>query len=129
MGNSVKSNNYNFVDKIFSQTAYYRLKQMDFGNKYTYSNIISLEKVVEKGNLKIYPNPLSNQPFLTVDLSENNQNQATIAIFEANGHLIHQNTEGVDIVKIPVNDWANGLYLIRLTTHDGATTTTKFVKN
>ncbi len=129
VGNSVKSNNYNFVDKIFSQTAYYRLKQMDFGNKYTYSNIISLEKVVEKGNLKIYPNPLSNQPFLTVDLSENNQNQATIAIFEANGHLIHQNTEGVDIVKIPVNDWANGLYLIRLTTHDGATTTTKFVKN
>ena len=129
MGNSVKLNVYNFEDYNFTQTAYYRLKQVNFDGKYTYSNIVSLEKIKEKGYLKIYPNPLSNQPFLTVDLSEYNQNQAIISIFEANGRLIHQNTEGGDIAKIPVNDWAKGLYFIRLTTNDGKTVVSKFVKN
>jgi Secretion system C-terminal sorting domain len=129
VGNSVKMNVYNFEDYNFTQTAYYRLKQVNFDGKYTYSNIVSLEKIKEKGNLKIYPNPLSNQPFLTIDLSEYSPNQATISIFEANGRLIHQNTEGGDIAKISVNDWAKGLYLIRLTTNDGKTVVSKFVKN
>ncbi len=128
-GNSVKINSYDFVDKNFSQTAYYRLKQVDFDHKYTYSNIVSLEKTKSKGNFKIYPNPLSSQPFLTVDLSNINQNQATIAVFEANGRLLYQNTEGVGIVKIPVTDWTKGLYLIRLTTQDGKTVVSKFIKN
>ncbi len=129
VGNSAKINTYNFVDKNFTQTAYYRLKQVDFDNKYTYSNIVSLEKTKEKGNLKIYPNPLSSQSFLTVDVSENNQNQANITVFEANGRLIYQNTEGGGSIKIPVNDWAKGLYLIRLTTNDGKTVVSKFIKN
>lgn len=128
-GNTTKINAYNFVDNNFTKTAYFRLKQVNFDGKYTYSNIVSLEKILEKGNLKIYPNPLSNQHFLTVDLSENNQNQANISIFEANGRLIYRNTEGVGSVKIPVNDWANGLYFVRLTTHDGKTAVSKFIKN
>lgn len=140
VGNSVKNNTYDFLDDNFTQTTYYRLKQVDFDGKYTYSNIVSLEKTKDKGYLKVYPNPLSSQPFLTVDASEINQNQATISVFEANGRLLYQNTvepeaksrffgEGVGVVKIPVNDWAKGLYLIRLNMNDGKTVVSKFIKN
>jgi hypothetical protein len=128
-GNSAKLNTYNFVDADFNQTAYYRLKQIDFDGKYTYSPTVSLQKTREKSGVKIYPNPISNNSLLTIDLPESNQNATNIAIFETNGRLLYQNTEGVGLVKIPVNDWSKGLYFIRLTANDGKTTVTKFVKN
>ncbi len=128
-GNSALQHSYDFVDVQFNQTAYYRLKQVDFDGKYSYSPIVALQKKESKGNVKIYPNPLSNQSVLTIDLSENNQTTSSIAIFEANGRQIYQNTEGGDVLKIPVSDWSKGLYVIRLTGQDGQTTVSKFVKN
>ena len=117
------------MDKNFNQTAYYRLKQLDFDGKYAYSSSIALQKIGEKARVKIYPNPVSNQSFLSIDFSENNQKNTHIAIFESNGRLIYQNTIGQSVVKIPVTDWLNGLYLIRLTSEDGKTTVSKLVKN
>lgn len=129
-GNSVKINTYDYLDKNFTQTAYYRLKQLDFDGKYAYSPILSLQKTGEKGDLKIYPNPVSNQSILTIDLSENKEYPSAIAIFNANGQCVYLNkwvNEG--IFKIPVKDWSNGLHYIHFTTFEGKTRIYKFVKN
>lgn len=127
-GSSFQLNTYNFIDKNFNQTAYYRLKQLDFDGKYAYSPVVALQKTVEKGNVKIYPNPVSDQPFLTIDISENSPFDTNIAIFESNGRQIYLNAHAKDQTTIPVSDWANGIYFIRLTTNEGKTAVSKFVK-
>jgi Secretion system C-terminal sorting domain len=129
VGNSVQLNMYNFVDNAFEKTAYYRLKQLDTDGKFSYSPVIALQKFGLKGSMKIYPNPLSNQATLNIDFAENSYKNASISVFESNGKPIYQkNVEGQDAVQINVNDWARGLYLIRLTTNEGQTILSKFVK-
>jgi Secretion system C-terminal sorting domain len=129
VGNSVQFNSYNFIDNNFEKTAYYRLKQLDMDGKFSYSPVIALQKFGSKGSMKVYPNPLSNQATLSIDFAENSFKNASISVFESNGKPIYQkNVEGQDAVQINVNDWAHGLYLIRLTTNDGQTILSKFVR-
>jgi hypothetical protein len=129
VGNSVQLNSYNFVDNNFEKTAYYRLKQLDMDGKFSYSPVIALQKFGLKGSMKIYPNPLSNQVTLNIDFAENIYKNGSISVFESNGKPIYQkNVEGQDAVQINVNDWARGLYLIRLTTNEGQTILSKFVR-
>ena len=129
VGNSVQLNTYNFVDNAFEKTAYYRLKQLDMDGKFSYSPVIALQKLGLKNNMKIYPNPLSNQSTLNIDFAQNVSENASVSVFESNGKLIYQkNVEGQDATQINVNDWSRGFYLIRLTTNEGQTVLTKFVK-
>jgi len=56
-GNSDEIKEYSFIDKRnFSMNSYYRLAQVDFDNKVTYSNVIELINEEESG-VTIYPNP------------------------------------------------------------------------
>lgn len=129
-GNTFDLKNYEFVDAIFDKTSYYRLKQIDFDGQFTYSPIVSLQYKTEKGAIKIYPNPSVNQSILTISQSENTQNLSKIVIYDTNGRLIYQNTSlnNQDTIKIPVADWAKGLYLIHLINGE-KTSIEKFVKN
>lgn len=129
-GSSNTVNNYSFVDNQFIQTAYYRLKQIDFDGKITYSNIVNLQKIGEGMTLKMYPNPLSTESFLTIDFSETTDESLNIAIFDVNGRKMYQNKteKGLESLKIPVSDWARGLYLVQVI--DGKKNSlSKFVKN
>ncbi len=129
VGNSVQLNVYNFVDNAFEKTAYYRLKQTDLDGKFSYSPVIALQKTGLKGGMKIYPNPLSNQNTLNIDFEQNNKGNAFISISESSGKPIYQkNVEGQEALQINVNDWSRGLYVVRLTTSEGQTVLTKFVK-
>ena len=106
------------------------MKQLDFDGKYAYSPILSLQKIGEKGDLKIYPNPVSNQSILTIDLSENKEYPSAIAIFNANGQCVYYNKSvNESVLKVDVKDWSNGLHLLHLTTIEGKTMVYKFVKN
>jgi hypothetical protein len=129
LGNSVQLNAYNFVDNTFEKTAYYRLKQLDVDGKFSYSPVIALQKSGSKNSMKIYPNPLSNQSILNIDFAQNINKNASVSVFESNGKPIYQkNVEGQDAIQINVNDWNRGLYFIRLTTNEGQTILSRFVK-
>lgn len=129
-GNSFSLNAYSFVDTRFTQTAYYRLKQLDFDGKITYSSIVALQKTGEGSALKMYPNPISTQSFLTIDFEKTIENSLNIDIFDVHGRKLYQThaEKGIEILKIPVTDWAKGLYFVQV--NNGVKQIiSKFVKN
>ena len=93
-GNSTTTLYYEFVDETpFIGTSYYRLKQTDFDDKYTYSDLTSVE--VESSGagecvLAVNPNPCLGN--CTVNLSEcpaNAASKITISMYDAAGNLVN----------------------------------------
>ncbi len=129
-GNAVEVKNYAFVDNNCISTSYYRLKQLDFDGKFTYSPIVSLQIKDGKSGYKIYPNPMSTSSVLTIEPSESTTIQSKITIYNIKGQVIYQTTtfNNADTLKIPTHNWAKGLYMIHLTKGE-KTTVEKFIKN
>jgi len=96
---------------------YYRLKQIDRDQSFTYSQIISVSLLKGK-NIKfiIYPNP--NHGEFTADISgiENNHNVG-VFLYDQNGALHYksnffiQDSQNSKIQIIPENKLANGVYI------------------
>jgi Secretion system C-terminal sorting domain len=127
-GNIFETKSYEFLDNNFSTTSYYRLKQTDFDGKFVYSPTVALQFKSAKNGYKIYPNPLTTESVLTIETLETTQNGTKVAIYDVKGQLMFQTTGVKDSLKIPVNNWAQGLYMVHLT--NGVTTTVeKFMKN
>jgi hypothetical protein len=79
--NSIKT--YNFIDKDLKKNQenefYYRLKQIDYDNKYSYSNIVNLrksdsEEYSSSSIISLYPNPskVAEEIFIVIE-SETDQ--------------------------------------------------------
>lgn len=56
-GNSNLAKKYFFIDHSYKEKAYYRIKQVDFDGKHSYSNIIFQDCNDFGSNVNIYPNP------------------------------------------------------------------------
>src|SRR5690606_30328651 len=91
---------------------YYRLKQLDFDAKYTYSDI----KVINnksQSSFNIYPNPASDDIQIKHAIA---QEYATIAIYSLKGEKVKE----VNLVKNSINSTCSidnlspGIYFIQL---------------
>ncbi len=129
-GSSFTQNTYSFIDKNFTKTAYYRLNQLDFDGKTTYSPIVSLQKEGKGNTVKIYPNPISTQSDLTIEFSEQVENSLNIDVIDVQGRILYkkQSEKGIESLKIPVSNWVRGMYFVRLT-NGAKTEISKFIKN
>ncbi len=67
---------------------YYRIKQVDIDEKYTFSNIAQVD-VTKAGNFKanIYPNPITNQT-VNIELESSIKDVAKVEIYSLNGQLV-----------------------------------------
>ncbi|MBS1664849.1 MAG: T9SS type A sorting domain-containing protein, partial [Bacteroidetes bacterium] len=111
--NSNGTHAYQFTDKTPAKGInYYRLKQVDRDEHYTYSTIA---KVVFEGNdqeLTVYPNPASN--IITISQASS-QKTVTLTIFDQQGRkllvkeLTNKNTFQVDISSL-----TKGVYTIQI---------------
>lgn len=129
-GNSFTQKTYSFIDNNFTKTAYYRLNQHDFDGKTTYSSIVSLQKEGKGNTVKIYPNPISTQSDLTIEFSEKVENSLNIDVVDVQGRILYKNQseKGIESLKIPVGNFARGMYFLRLT-NGTKTEISKFIKN
>jgi hypothetical protein len=127
VGNSVALNSYHFMDNNFVNTAYYRLKQMDNNGKTTYSAIISVQKDNGKLALTVFPNLITNESVLTVDVINAPQNTLELSVFDANGRVVFESHKSI-LTEIPVVDFAKGLYFVKIK-NGLETVVSKFVKN
>jgi hypothetical protein len=129
-GNSVALTTYNFEDNNFNASAYYRLKQRDIDGKITYSDIISAQKNNGKLALNVYPNLISNQSDIAVDIINAAENIRDLSIFDTNGRLVYTANliKNATSFSIPVNDLAKGIYFIK-TQIGKEIIVSKFVKN
>ncbi len=136
-GNSNKTLNYSLTDaKAFavanSNVVYYRLKQIDFDGKFTYSQIVRVAKNAEAVNaLSVYPNPYATS--YSVSLTATKEGVATTEMVDLQGKVVA--TKSASIIggnnMVPMTEVTNleaGVYFVRLTVN-GETQMTKLVKN
>ncbi|GLU50746.1 T9SS type A sorting domain-containing protein [Dyadobacter frigoris] len=117
--------NYQFIDSApKGNTNYYRLKMVDRDGTYAYSRI---ETISLDGNdlaVTVYPNPVSNELFVT-DVSS--QTIKELVIINSNGQLVHQSNSISPTEGINVKGLSNGLYIVRVLRTDGTQNSNKIV--
>ncbi len=88
-GTSYENKKYDFVDREpFEGINYYRLKQMDFDQSYTYSKIISVVKE-EEVQFSIYPNPTQDKTIF-ISFGGELPELVSVYIYDAAGREVFQ---------------------------------------
>lgn len=122
-GTTYEQHSYTYLDKeLTSNTAYYRLKQIDNNNEYSYSEVISISNTAYIApQVKIYPNPATD--YLIVEHGE-----GIATIYNASGQLVKSFRITGDRQRMNVSSLPKGNYAIRFTKEDGQAYTRQFVK-
>jgi len=103
-GNSKDIKSYSYKHSSYSTgTKYYRLKQVDFGGKFEYSDVVSV--VVRNKGLNIYPNPATD--YIIV---ENVKNWDNVIICDMKGEK--QFLPKISGNKLDVSKLSKGIYNI-----------------
>lgn len=127
-GNSTQVINYemndvNAGDFVLNGTIYYRLKQVDYDGKYSYSNIQNVFFSDEASTL-IYPNP--TQGNLTISYTAASEYEIMIRVIDILGAIVKeqkiQTDRGKHDLKLDLNELANGHYKIMLIAPSGVLT-------
>ncbi|MDG1477484.1 MAG: T9SS type A sorting domain-containing protein, partial [Vicingaceae bacterium] len=130
-GNSNDLLKYKYEHKNPSKTEYYRLKQVDFDGKHSYSKIIVVNNIGEQ-EINIYPNPSKDN--FSFEIRESSDELYTITytnLLGMNSSERIQITEGInqyqvtDFVNLP-----NGIYFIQVINGNGdVIKSQKIIKN
>lgn len=132
-GNSSSLINYEFIDLYPSVGSnYYRLKIVDIGEIFSYSEIVNInvDEPVLSHTIGVYPNPTSGQ--INISHQSIRDNNLNINIFDNTGRLISSYSSKVfkGITTIPINleMLSNGVYIINTIDEDGSVSNLRFVK-
>jgi cytochrome c peroxidase len=129
-GSTKSIQNYSFADgNVAEGRQYYRLKQVDFNKRFTYSKVISIEnKILNSSQITVYPNPTAHQ--ITVNLGNLSVNNSTqLKLINALGQTVFvknkliNSSETIDLSAFP-----GGQYVV-LVTSNGQIISRKLVKN
>lgn len=129
-GYSKKTLFYAFNDVNPSENVqYYRLKQVDFNKRSTYSKIVSAQLSLHKRpEINVFPNPATHQ--ITVNLEGFDSNPSIeLQLVNALGQVVFEKKKGVNSGQIiNVSALPNGQYFVRITSNEQVTSC-KWVKN
>lgn len=137
-GNSNRLTTYNYTDasafrSANSNTLYYRLKQLDFDGRSTYSDlaIVTTEQGADHTGVTVFPNPFDSR--VQVQLFSTSASTARINVFDISGRNIVSKqvdlTEGLNAVEITdLSAMDRGVYFISVTLN-GETSIQKVIKN
>jgi hypothetical protein len=131
-GTTIEPQEYGFTDNgLTPGTHYYRLKQVDFDGSYEYSDIKAVTISAEgqqnrEVELKLYPNPVSNQ--LTLEVSGKKEaGRYQLQIRNSSGRLVHRGMLTGSQARVAVSDWQPGAYVLMLK-GNGRTYQKRFIK-
>lgn len=108
MGNSHVTTTYSFTTSPIAQKSFFRLKQNDKDGQSVYSRVATATPVHSNGSLKIYPNPATNQLYISSvnELREYN-------IYNLSGMLIKTVTAKEGTVVVNISDLPAGFYHVQ----------------
>lgn len=137
-GNSNRVISYNITDAFAfnsanSNTLYYRLKQVDFDNASTYSDvaIVSKDQIPANTGISLYPNPFDSR--IAIQLFSASVSKAQINVFDVSGRNIISKqadvAEGLNAIELDsLSVMDKGVYFVSITLN-GKTSIQKMVKN
>ena len=104
---------YEFSDAFPLDIGYYRLQQLDFDGKITFSKVITLVQPSDNETI-IYPNPARD--YLTVEWQAENTEgvERNLSIVNAIGTTVRQLKTTAKNVQINVSNLPNGVYILRI---------------
>jgi hypothetical protein len=113
---------------------YYRLKQIDYDNTYSFSNTVSAQLIPSNvESVNVFPNPSNTNT--TIQILSTANDQYNLEVFNDIGQNMYANKIEVKAntttnVNLPSADWAKGMYFIKAQSNNKQKTTiTKFIKN
>ncbi|MFT5821708.1 MAG: hypothetical protein ACI8ZM_002962 [Crocinitomix sp.] len=115
-GNSLSTLNYQYFDPNLQYGVYYyRLKQVDFDGKYSYSQVKSVY-VDQLTEMLSYPNPVNFGEKVTLLFRGETKGMYNIQIVDFMGRTISNNTfeykQGLNELEIISNNFEKGVYYI-----------------
>ena len=132
-GNSSVQLNYQFNDaRPLSGINYYRLKQVDYDGRFSFSGVVTLKsKVSEIIISSVYPNPARNEVKLVI--SSPAAERATVVVTDLTGKVIVQRSVqlamGDNHQQFNIQSLSAGTYLVKLVCDSGCETAVqRFVK-
>lgn len=120
-GTTAQQNQYSFVDKNLDEGKYfYRLKQMDYGGQFNYSQIVEVDvRMLNKFSLEQnYPNPFNPTTTLGYVLQEKSNAKLTLlnSLGEEIAVLVNEEQDkGYHKVEFNGSRLASGVYFYKLT--------------
>jgi trimeric autotransporter adhesin len=129
--NSNIKTDYSIVDDAPNNYMnYYRIKEISYDGKVSYSNILSINKSNSNFKLTVSPNPVSQK--LSINFYYKNEEEAIGKIYTTEGReiksfKIHIN-KGENKIDADVNTLAKGIYFLVLAKPNARLAETSFVK-
>ena len=111
-GNIQSIQQYTFVDKEVRKglNYYYRLKQIDFGNHFSYSKIVAVQ-IPNENNISIFPNPFQNTLYIQTDAFSP---PFDLTIHNQAGHILHSEMVEDNESSIQIAHFSTGIYFISI---------------
>jgi hypothetical protein len=122
-GNSNNVNFYTFLDRDISESGvyYYRIRQVDTDERFSYSKIVSVQNLGEY-NISVFPNPARFDANITLHLSD--ESNVKIELMDASSRILqlisktHLAQAGEHTFALNLNELTVGVYTIAITVND-----------
>jgi hypothetical protein len=106
-----------YDDKPFDIT-YYRLKQTNYDKTFKYSGTISIDRTKDEERISnVYPNPTKED--INFDVFTKTKSNLLVEVINNKGEQVYKESQLVDegntSLKISMNDYRNGVYLLKVT--------------
>lgn len=115
-GNSLELNQYAFTDyQPYSSLNYYRLRQIDFNNASSFSNVVSID-FSEAGGMRIFPNPVTSG-MVNISIQSKTTGPADCKIYDSNGKLVGKSgvfLESDNPLNVDVSNLTAGMYVLEI---------------
>lgn len=108
---------YQYLDANFrtGQAAFYRIRQVDFDGKFTYSKVVFVDtRNSGTDKIKAFPNPIEgNEPIQLSGINSADLNQGNIRVFNVTGSNVGFRMAGTNAIQLDENA-PTGVYIIRV---------------
>lgn len=112
---------HTYTDALpFAGNNYYRIAIINNDGSIEYSNIILLKNEAKR-LIHIYPNPVKD--VVNINITTSSAEKYNYSVFDISGKLLINKyfdaTQGTQTIKVPLNNVANGTYLVKVTDAKG----------
>ena len=132
LGNSNTANSYQYLDKsVLKGNYYYRLLETDIAGKTDIASDVILLKRNGQSEI-VYTAPVPATEFVNVTFIMEQETLVNYEVYNVTGKIIeakiYEATEGVNTLNINLQNYASGMYFIKIIDQENSALVTRFVK-